>query len=140
YGIAAPHSEADQVQAQGASAAARAGLPVAASAAGTQITSSEAIAERAKSGVEVADRELLAAQAKLNSAQARVREALSSATKTTRDLERMKALIAKDEISQQQYDAAVGAADAAHAAVDSAQAGVQQAQQEIAVAQARKSQ
>jgi membrane fusion protein (multidrug efflux system) len=49
----------------------------------------------------------------------------------------MKQLIAKDEISQQQYDAAVTAAEATRAAVDSAQAGVVQAQHETAVAQAR---
>src|SRR5213594_3603919 len=49
----------------------------------------------------------------------------------------MKQLIAKDEISQQQYDAAVGAADAAHAEVESAQAGVLQAEHEVAAAQAR---
>jgi membrane fusion protein (multidrug efflux system) len=58
----------------------------------------------------------------------------------SKDLERMKQLIAKDEISQQQYDAASTAADAAHAAVESAQAGVLQVQQEVAAAQARKSQ
>jgi membrane fusion protein (multidrug efflux system) len=52
----------------------------------------------------------------------------------------MKQLIAKDEISQQQYDAAVGAADAARAAVDSTQAGVVQAQHEAAVAQAKTAQ
>jgi len=34
-----------------------------------------------------------------------VREAQANATKADRDLERMKQLIAKDEISQQQYDA-----------------------------------
>ena len=41
------------------------------------------------------------------SAQARLREATANATRTARDLERMKPLIAKDEVSQQQYDAAV---------------------------------
>jgi membrane fusion protein (multidrug efflux system) len=52
----------------------------------------------------------------------------------------MKQLIAKDEISQQQYDAASTAADAARAAVESAQAGVVQVQQEVAAARARTSQ
>src|SRR3989442_7538822 len=52
----------------------------------------------------------------------------------------MKQLIAKDEISQQQYDAAFGAAEAARAAVDSAEAGVLQAQHEAAVAQSRTAQ
>src|SRR6059036_3782592 len=112
YQIAVARAEADLAQAQAGVTAARAGVPVATSAAGAQITSSEAIAERAKGGVELAAKELLADQAKLHSAQAHVREAQANATKNARDLERMKQLIAKDEISQQQYDAAVGAADA----------------------------
>ena len=140
YQIAVARAEAELAQTQAAAVAARAGVPVATSAAGTQITSAEAIAERAKGGVEVATSELQAVQARLNVAQARVREAQANATKTSRDLDRMKQLIAKDEISQQQYDAAVGAAEAARAAVDSAQAGVLQAQQEVAAAQARTSQ
>src|SRR2546428_12134864 len=140
YEIAVARAGADLAQAQAGVTAARAGVPVATSAAGAQITSSEAIAERAKGGVELAAKELLAAQAKLHSAQARVREAQANATKNTRDLDRMKQLIAKDEISQQQYDAVVGAAEAARAAVDSAEAGVVQAQSEIAAARARTSQ
>jgi membrane fusion protein (multidrug efflux system) len=140
YNTALARAEADFAQAQAAVVAARAGVPVATSAAGTEITSSEAIAERAKSGVDVAARELAAAQARLTAAQARVREAQANAGKANRDLDRMKRLIAKDEISQQQYDAATSAAEAAHAAVDSAEAGVQQVQHEVAVAQARTSQ
>jgi len=49
----------------------------------------------------------------------------------------MKQLIAKDEISQQQYDAAVSAADAARATVESAEAAVMQAEHEVELAQAR---
>src|SRR5262249_35237567 len=137
YEIGVARAEADLAQAQAGVTAARAGVPVATSAAGAQITSSEAIAERAKGGVELAAKELLAAQAKLNSSQGRMRQTQANAMKNTRDLERMKQLIAKDEISQQQYDAAVVAADAAHAEVDSVQAGVLQAEHEVAAAQAR---
>jgi membrane fusion protein (multidrug efflux system) len=140
YEIAVKRAEAELAQAQATVVAARAGVPVASSAAGTQITSSEAIAERAKSGVEVAGKESAAAQARLNSAQARVREAQANFTKAAKDLERLKQLVAKDEISQQQYDAAVGAADAARATVESAEAGAAQAQHEVAAAQARTSQ
>jgi membrane fusion protein (multidrug efflux system) len=69
-----------------------------------------------------------------------VHEAQANATRTSKDLDRMKQLIAKDEISQQQYDAASTSADAARAAVESAQAGVLQVQQEVAAARARTSQ
>jgi len=140
YEVAVARAEAELAQTQAGVIAARAGVPVASSTAGAQITSSEAIAERAKGGVELAARELLAAEARLNSAQARVREAQANATKTVRDLERMKQLITKDEISQQQYDASVSAAEAARAAVDSAQAGVMQAEHEVAASRARTAQ
>ena len=46
-------------------------------------------------------------------------------------------LLAKDEVSQQQYDAAVAAADAARAAADSARSQVQEAQSGIQVAQSQ---
>ena len=52
----------------------------------------------------------------------------------------MKQLVAKDEISQQQYDAAVSAADATQAAVESAQASVLQVEHEVAAAQAKRAQ
>jgi len=51
-----------------------------------------------------------AANARLVTAQARQREAEANATKTARDVERLKGLLAKDEVSQQQYDATVAAA------------------------------
>ena len=110
YEIAVARAEAELAQAQAGAAGARADIPIATSTAGTQITSSEAITERAKGGVELAGKELAASQAKLRSAQARVREAQANAAKASHDLDRMKRLIAKDEISQQQYDAAVTAA------------------------------
>ena len=137
YEIAVARAEADLAEARAGVTAAQAGVPVATSTAGAQITSSEAVAERAKGGVEVANKELLVAEARLSSAQARAREAQANATKTGRDLARMKQLIVKDEISQQQYDAALSAADAAHAAVESAQAGIVQAEHEVAAARAR---
>jgi membrane fusion protein (multidrug efflux system) len=140
YQIAVQRAEAELAQAQSSVVAARAGVPVASSAAGTEITTSEAIAEKAKRGVDVANAEFAAAQARLAAAQARVREAQANATRATRDLERMKQLIAKDEISQQQYDTAVTAAEASKAAVDTAQAGALQVEHEIAVAKERTAQ
>ena len=137
YEVAVARAEAELAQAQAGLVAARAGVPVASSTAGAQITSSEAIAERAKGGVELAGKELLAAEARLHAAQARVREAQANATKAVRDLERMKQLIAKDEISQQQYDSSVSAADAARAAVESAQAVVLQGEHEVAASRGK---
>ncbi len=140
YEVAVSQAAAELAAAQAVVLGARAGVPIASSAAGSQIISAEAIAERAKGGVEVADKELLAAQARFRLAQARVGEAQANSTKDTRDLDRMKQLIAKDEISQQQYDAAVAAAEAGRATVESAQAAVFEAEHGVAASQARVSQ
>ena len=140
YEVAVARAEAELAQAQANAVGARAGIPVASSTAGAQITSSEAIAERAKGGVELASKEVQAAQARFNAAEAHVREAQANALKNSRDLERMKQLVAKDEISLQQYDAAVSAADATHAAVEFAQASVLQVEHEVAAAQAKRAQ
>ena len=140
YEVAVSQAAAELAAAQAVVLGARAGVPIASSAAGSQIISAEAIAERAKGGVEVADKELLAAQARFRLAQARVGEAQANSTKDTRDLDRMKQLIAKDEISQQQYDATVAGAEAARATVESAQAAVFEAEHGVAASQARVSQ
>ncbi len=140
YEVAVARANAELADAEATVLAARASVPIASSAAGTQISSAEAMTARASGAVEASNREMLAAQAGLNAAQARVREAQANATKAARDLERMKQLIAKDEISQQQYDAAVSTAEAAQAAVESAGAAVDQVQHEVEVSKARISQ
>lgn len=140
YEVAVARAEAELAQAQAGVIAARAGVPVASSAAGAQITSSEAIAERAKAGVNVAEKDVAAAEARLASAQARIREAQANAVKAARDVDRLKMLIAKDEISQQQYDAAVSAAEAARATVESAEAEAARYQQEAASMRAKTAQ
>ena len=70
-------------------------------------------------------------------AQARGREREATATKNARDVERFRGLAQKDEISQQQFDAAVSQADAARAAADAAKSDVAAAQSAIAVAEQR---
>ncbi len=77
-----------------------------------------------------ADARLVAARAQLREAEARERLA-------GQDVERLKPLIAKDEISKQQYDTAVSAADATRAARDAAEAAVAAAQKAAVAAQAR---
>jgi len=56
-----------------------------------------------------------AAAARVRSAQAHARETEAKAAKAAQDLERLKPLVAKDEVSRQEYDAAVAAADSARA-------------------------
>src|SRR5438105_2266817 len=64
-------------------------------------------------------------------------EAQANYSKASKDLDRLKPLVAKDEIPRQQYDAAVAAADGAKAAFDSAEAGILEAESAISAAEAR---
>ena len=84
-----------------------------------------------------AEQGIEAARARLTTAQAHQREAAAKATKTAKDVERFKPLLAKDEIAQQQYDAAVAAANADTAAAESAAAQAVEAELEIRVAQSK---
>jgi membrane fusion protein (multidrug efflux system) len=91
----------------------------------------------AQANVAAAKTGIGAARAKLQSAQAMVRQAQANYTRAAHDLDRMKTLVAKEEISRQQYDTAVAAADALKAAVDSARAQVNEATQGVRVAESQ---
>ena len=77
------------------------------------------------------------AEARLVSARARRREAEARALRAAQDLERLRPLLAKDEVSRQEYDAAVSEADAGHAARESAAAAVREAEKGVEAAAAR---
>ena len=66
-----------------------------------------------------------------------MREAEANAVKTARDVERLRGLLAKDEVSQQQFDSAVGAAEAQKAAADSARSQIAEAEAGIRVAESK---
>lgn len=134
YQVAVEHAEADLAAAQAAAQAARIGVPITSRTTGSTVSTSEARLEDAQAGVEASQQELAAAHAQASAARARVAEAQANYTKAARDLERMKQLVAKDEISQQQYDAAVAAEKATHAGVESAHAQEASSVQAIAVA------
>ncbi len=135
YQVALERAQADLADKQAAAQAARTGVPITSTTTGSQLTSSHAQVENARAGVVAAQKEVNAARARRNSAQARLEEVRANNTKAARDLDRMKPLAAKDEISQQQYDAAVADAEAARAAVASAEAGVAEADQTVEVAE-----
>jgi len=137
YEVALERARAELADAEAAAIGARVGVPITS----TTTASNEVTA---KGGVEGAEAAYLEAQqgvevarTRLVTAQARQREAAANASKATKDVERLKPLLAKDEIAQQQYDAAVAAAASNTAAVDSAQAQVKEAELGIRVAESR---
>jgi len=140
YEVALERARAELADAEAAAIGARVGVPIT-----STTTSSNEVT--AKGGVEGAAAAYLEAQqgvevarTRLVTAQARQREAAANSSKATKDVERLKPLLAKDEISQQQYDAAVAAAASNMASVDSAQAQVKEAELGIRVAESRVSQ
>jgi len=123
YEVAVDRARADLANAQANAVAANVGVPL------TQTTSSSQLTA-ANAAVKAAQREIESANARLNETQANY-------AKVAADLKRMEMLIAKDEISRQQYHAAVAAASSAKATVDAANAEVATAESRAAQAQAQ---
>jgi len=123
YQVALARAKAELANAQAGSTAANVGVPL------TTTTSSSQLAA-ADAGVKAADREVQAAQA-------RVQEAQANYTKVSADLKRMEQLVQKDEVSRQQYDAAVAAAGSSKASLDGANAAVASAESRAVQARAQ---
>jgi len=137
FRIALQRAEADLANAMAKHREVQTQLPVSSVQAAYRNSSSQAALTRAQGTVTSAQKDLEVAKARLTTARARVQEAQVNTIKTSRDLDRMKPLIAKDEISPQQYDNFVGAAEAAKAAESSAHAAVAEAESGVALAEAR---
>jgi membrane fusion protein (multidrug efflux system) len=122
YQVAVDRARAELADAQAAASAARTSVPI------SNIATT--------SGIATAQANRNAAQQEVDAANARLREARANYDKVSKDLERMKQLVTKDEISRQQYDATVAAEQSARATVDAAQSAVATAQSHVAQAEA----
>ena len=91
--------------------------------------------ESASTAVAIEEAGLKAAEENLESTEEVLEQAEANSSKSDADLVRNEALVAKEEISRQQYYGAVGAATANRAAVESAIAGVQAAEETVRQAQ-----
>ncbi len=123
YEVAVDRARADLANAEANAVAAHVGVPL------TQTTSSSQLV--------AADAAVKAAQREVDSAHARLNEAQANYAKVAADLKRMEVLVAKDEVSRQQYDTAVAANNAAKATVDAANAAVASAESRVAQTQAQ---
>jgi len=137
YQVAVDKAKAELADAEANALAARSTVPIAATTATSGVTTARGGIAQAQAAVAAAEKEVEAARARVVSAQARVREAETNAAKAARDVERLRGLLAKDEIAQQQFDSAVAAAEAAKAAADSARSQVVEAEAGIRVAESR---
>jgi membrane fusion protein (multidrug efflux system) len=137
YQVAVDKARAELADAEAAAITAQSNVPITSTTATSNVGSAQSGVEQARSGAEAAAREVDVSRARLIASQARLREAEANATRTARDVERLRGLLAKDEVSQQQFDAAVSASDSAKAAADTMRAQITEAEAGIRMAESR---
>src|SRR5438105_15504709 len=124
YQVAVERAKADYADAVAAAQAARVNVPITSVSTTGQVSSAQADVTTAQAGIAGATQQYQAAKAQLLQAQA-------NNTKAQSDLARYRQLVAKQEISQQQYDEAVATAQASAATVEAARANVSAAEQQV---------
>ena len=121
--VALARAQADLAEAEASARAARTTVPLTSTTANAQETG--------------ADSDVAGAEARLASGRAQLKEAQARERQAAADLERLRPLVAKDEISRQQFDAVATAAEAAHAGREAAAAAVLGAERAVGAARAR---
>jgi membrane fusion protein (multidrug efflux system) len=137
YQVAVARAEAELADARANVQGASTNVPITSTTASSQLENARAAVSEAQAGIAATQQSIPAAIARRDAAQSRLREAEANAAKAAKDLDRYRQLVAKDEISRQQYDAAVAAAQAAQARVDVERASVAEAERDVAAAQAQ---
>lgn len=137
YQAALDKARGDLAEANATAKENRAGVPITSIDTSTQLSGAQAGVTEQTARIATAQREVDAANVRLTTAQAHVRELQANAAKADSDLTRMKPLLAKDEISRQQYDSVVASAAATTAAVDSGNSQIKEAQEAVRVAEAK---
>ncbi len=122
YEVALARAQGDLADAEAAARAAQTGVPITSTTTTSQTSTAEA--------------NLNASQKEVDAANARLREAQANYNKAAQDLKRYAQLLAKDEISQQQYDAAVAAEQTYSASVDASRAAIAAAESQVRQAEA----
>jgi membrane fusion protein, multidrug efflux system len=130
YKIALEQAQATFEDAQATAASSRFNVPI------TSVTTQSTV-DSASTAVTNAEAGFKAAERNLESAQAVVEQAEANAARSDADLVRYEQLVAKEDISHQQYDQAVAAAKANRSGVASGKANVQAAEQAVRQAQGK---
>ncbi len=137
YEVALSRARAELADAEAALAAAQSGVPMVQMTSSSDVRKAAGSTDAASAAAVAAERDIDAARARERAADARLLEARATAERVRKDRDRLAPLVAKEEISQQQYDAAVAAATVADAGVASAEAAVAEAKTGVTVAESR---
>jgi membrane fusion protein (multidrug efflux system) len=123
YEVAARRAEAELADARAGALAAKTAIPITETSTASQLAGARAAVAAAKQEADAAG--------------ARLTEAKANHVRAASDLARYRELVEKDEISRQQFDAAVAAETAARSSVEAAEAAVLSASSRVAQAEAQ---
>ena len=137
YQVALDRARADLAEMEASLHVSRTEVPISSTTTFSQLSGAEASVGEAEASLAATQKEVDAARARLNVMQSKVREATANEVRATRDLKRMEALVAKEEVSRQQYDLSVAEGESCHAQVESAMAQVREAEEGIRVAESK---
>jgi membrane fusion protein, multidrug efflux system len=130
FKVADDEARANLLDSEATAASSHSSVPISSATAWSSLDSSTTEVTNVEAGVS-------AAQQNLDAARANEQQAEANAAKTDADLIRYQQLVAKQDISQQQFDQASASAKANRAAVVAADAKVQSSQQALRQAQGR---
>jgi membrane fusion protein (multidrug efflux system) len=137
YQVAVDKARAELADAEANALAAQSNVPITSTTAASNVTTARGGITQAQSGVAASEKEIEAARARIVSAQARLHETEANAAKSSRDVERLRGLLAKDEVSQQMFDATSATAEAQKATVEAARSQVAEAEAGLRVAESK---
>jgi membrane fusion protein (multidrug efflux system) len=137
YQVAVDRAKADLAEMEASLHVSRTEVPISSTTTFSQLSGAEASVGEAEASLVATQKEVDAARARLDVTQARLREARANQVRSARDLERMEALVAKDEVSRQRYDLSVAEGESYHAQVESATSQVREAEEGIRVAESK---
>jgi membrane fusion protein, multidrug efflux system len=137
YQVAVDKAKAELADAEANALAAQSSVPITSTTTTSNVTTARGGITQAQSSVAASEKEIEAARARIVSAQAKLREAEANAAKSARDVERLRGLLAKDEVSQQMFDATSATAEAQKATVDSSRSQVAEAEAGLRVAESK---
>lgn len=137
YQVALQQAQAQLTSSQANTSESQENVPITTINTRSQVSTSATQVEQNVAGVAAAQQGVDAARGRLSSVNATLLEKQANYVKAQKDVARLKDLVDKDEISKQDYDAAVAAVEGNAAQVESAKADITEAQHNLdqAVAQ-----
>jgi membrane fusion protein, multidrug efflux system len=137
YQVAVDRAKADLAEMEASLHVSRTEVPISSTTTFSQLSGAEAGVGEAEASLAATQKEVDAARARLDVTQAKLREARANDVRSARDLKRMEALVAKDEVSQQRYDLSVAEGESYRAQVESATSQVREAEEGVRVAESK---